>query len=100
MTRYARKVDANHGEIVGALTQIGVGVMDTAATGDGFCDIVTAFRGQWRLVEIKDGEKPPSARKLTLAQVRLHELARTHGCTIHVVTSVDEALQIHGAMLA
>lgn len=96
MTR-RHKVDANHHEIVRALEQIGVGVLDTSVSGDGFCDIVTAQRGAWRLIEIKDGEKSPSRRKLTIAQVRAHELARIHGCTIHVVTSVAEALALHGA---
>ena len=99
MTRYARRVDGNHAEIVRALEQIGVGVLDTSAMGDGFCDIVTFKAGVIRHVEIKNGERPPSARKLTIAQVRAHELARVHGCMIHVVTCVDEALRLHGARL-
>ena len=97
MSRYNRKVDANHSAIVSALEQIGVGVLDTSGAADGWSDLVTFQRGIMRAVEIKDGEKPPSARKLTIAQVRAHELARVHGCTIHVVTSVDEALALHGA---
>ena len=99
MNRYARRVDGNHSEIVRALEQIGVGVLDTSSMGDGFCDIVTFKAGVIRHVEIKDGSRPPSARKLTIAQVRAHELARVHGCKIHVVTSVDEALLLHGAWL-
>ena len=97
MTRYARKVDANHHEIVRALEQIGVGVLDTSGAGDGWSDLVTFYRGVMRAIEIKDGDKVPSARKLTIAQVRAHDLARVHGCTIHVVTCVDEALRLHGA---
>lgn len=96
MTRYAHKVDANHGEIERALTQIGVGVFDSSALGE-FVDLVTFHRGHVRLLEVKDGSKPPSARKLTLAQQLLHNLANLHGCTIHVVTSVEEALRLHGA---
>ena len=97
MSRYARRVDGNHSEIVEALERIGVGVLDTSSAGDGWCDLVTFQRGIMRAVEVKDGSKAPSARKLTIAQVRAHELARVHGCTIHVVTSVDEALRLHGA---
>lgn len=98
MTRHVKR-DGNHGEIVRALEQIGVGVLDTSAAGDGWSDLVTFQRGVMRAIEIKDGDKAPSARKLTIAQVRAHELARVHGCTIHVVTSVDEALKLHGARL-
>jgi hypothetical protein len=97
MNRFARKVDGNHAEIVRALEQIGVGVLDTSTAGDGWSDLVTFYRGVMRAVEIKDGDKAPSARKLTIPQVRAHELARVHGCTIYVVTSVDEALRLHGA---
>lgn len=96
MSRYARRVDGNHAEIVRALEQIGVGVQDTSALGE-FVDLVTFHRGIVRLLEVKDGSRPPSARKLTEAQVRLHEAARVHGCKIHVVTCVDEALRLHGA---
>lgn len=98
MSRYARKRDANHGEIEKALIQIGVGVLDTSPLGE-FVDMVTFQRGTIRLIEIKDGAKPPSARKLTLAQKLLHDLARIHGCTIHVVESVDDALRLHGARI-
>jgi len=94
--RFAHRIDGNHSEIRQALEQIGVGVVDTSAFGE-FVDLCTFFRGAIRLVEIKDGDKPPSARKLTLAQVRLHEAARVHGCRIDLVTSVDEALRLHGA---
>lgn len=97
MSRYARKVDANHSEIVAALTQIGVGVLDTSAAGDGFCDLVTTYRGIWRHLEIKNLEG--RGNKLTIAQVRAHELCRTHGCKIHVVTSVEEALALHGGRM-
>ncbi len=94
--RYARKVDDNQSDIVKALEQIGVGVVKTSALGE-FCDLVTAYRGIWRLLEVKDGSKPPSRRKLTPAQIQLHNLARVHGCTVHVVETVDDALRIHGA---
>lgn len=96
MSRYAHKVDANHWDIANALEMIGVGVVDTSALGE-FVDLCTFHRGIVRLLEVKDGEKVPSARKLTIAQMRLHEAARIHGVTIHVVTSVDAALRLHGA---
>jgi len=98
MNRYARRTDANHSAIARALEQIGVGVHDTSALGE-FVDLITVQAGVIRFLEVKDGDKSPSRRKLTLAQVRLHEMFRVHGCKIHVVTSVDEALLLHGARL-
>lgn len=98
MTRYAHKVDDNHWQILSALTGIGVGVIDTSGY-PGFVDLITVKAGVVRLLEIKDGDKSPSRRKLTISQVRLHETFRVHGATIHVVTSVDEALTLHGAKL-
>lgn len=92
--RYARKVDANHARIVKALRGVGVGVIDTSQHGE-FVDIVTVHRGVIRLVEVKDGAKPPSARTLTDAQVRLHALVESHGGAVHVVTSEDEAISLH-----
>lgn len=95
--RYARKVDDNQNDIVKALERIGVGVIKTSGLGE-FCDLVTAYRGQWRLLEVKDGNKPPSRRKLTPAQIKLHGIARIHGCTVHVVESADDALRVHGTL--
>jgi len=94
--RYARKVDDNQGEIVDALEAIGVGVVKTSSLGE-FCDLVTFQRGTVRLLEVKDGSKPPSKRKLTPAQITLHGLAERHGCKVHVVATIDDALRVHGA---
>jgi hypothetical protein len=43
-------------------------VADTSRVGDGWPDIVVGFRGKNWLLEIKDGSKPPSKRKLTAEQ--------------------------------
>jgi hypothetical protein len=58
------------------------------------------WRGQTYWVEIKNGSKPPSARKLTVEQVRFHNDARLAGVKVHVVSTVDEALAVFGAMVA
>jgi Holliday junction resolvase len=60
----ARK-DSNHKEIVDALRDMGISVLDTSQLGNGAPDIVIGFRGKSILIEIKDGNKPPSQRKLT-----------------------------------
>ena len=52
------------------------------------------------LVEIKDGEKSASRRKLTPAQVLLHSEALQRGYKMHVVESVGQALAVFGARVA
>lgn len=92
--RYAARVDDNQSEIVKALQRIGVYVIDCSHVGAGFPDLLCAYRGQWTLLEIKDGAKPPSRRKLTPDQVIFHAEAMAKGCKVHVVESVDQALRL------
>jgi hypothetical protein len=94
--RRAAKVDANQAEIVKALRDTGCGVLDLSGVGKGCPDLlVHAPFYPWRttLLEIKDGAKPPSARKLTADQERFHA---TWKGFIHVVTTADEALDAAG----
>lgn len=100
MIRRAARVDANQSEIVSALRAIGVTVTDLSGAGNGVPDLLCLWRGMPYLVEIKDGSKPPSRRKLTVEQVRFHANARRAGVKVHVVSTVDEALAVFGAMVA
>ena len=86
--RRAGRVDANQPDIVRDLRQCGCSVAITSAVGDGFVDIVVGFRGINVLLEIKDGDKPPSKRKLTPAEADFH---RDWKGQIAVVKSFDEA---------
>lgn len=63
--RRASKVDRNHSEIVAAFRKLGYSVISLAACGHGIPDILAGKRGTNLLAEVKDGNKPPSARKLT-----------------------------------
>jgi hypothetical protein len=56
-------------------------------------DLLIGWRGKNLLVEVKDGSKPPSDRKLTPDQVKWHEAWRGQVC---VVKSVQEALEAIG----
>ncbi|HEY4292077.1 hypothetical protein [Luteibacter sp.] len=96
--RYAARVDDNHPEIVRALQRIGAYVIDCSHVGAGFPDLLVAFRGRWTLLEVKDGAKSPSRRKLTPAQTIFHGEARAKGCKVHVVESVDDAIRIVGSI--
>ena len=61
----ARRVDANHGEVINAFRKLGFAVADTSRLGGGFPDAVISRKNKTALVEIKDGKKVPSARLLT-----------------------------------
>ncbi|CAB5217755.1 hypothetical protein UFOVP208_10 [uncultured Caudovirales phage] len=68
-----KKVDANQKELMTKLRLIpGVTVATTHIIGKGFPDIVIGYKGINYLVEIKDGTKPPSQRKLTKDEVSFH----------------------------
>lgn len=89
--RRAAKVDDNQREIVKKLRSIGCSVRSTAAIGMGFPDIVVGYRGVNYLFEIKDGSKPPSARKLTPME---HEFILTWCGSVHVIESFQDAMQV------
>ena len=89
--RRAAKIDDNQVAIVTALRQIGTDVLSLAAIGKG-CPDLLCYRAPigYTLLEIKDGDKSPSRRRLTEDQVRWH--AHWRG-PVHIVASVDEAIR-------
>lgn len=91
--RRAAKVDQNQASIVQALRTVGCSVLPLHAVGHGCPDLLVARAGDMVLIEVKDGAKPPSARKLTPDQVEFHASWRGR---IAVVTSVREALEAVG----
>ena len=90
----AKRVDTNHADIVATLRRIpGCSVMDLSAVGSGCPDIAVGFQGRNFLIEIKDGNRSPSRRKLTPAQVDWHN--EWMGQAV-VVKCADEALGVIG----
>ncbi len=87
----ARRVDANHRQIVEIFRAMGCSVLDLSRVGQGCPDILVARGGQSRLIEIKDGAKPPSARRLTPQEREFH-------CSwkggIQVVETVAQAILV------
>lgn len=70
MSRFARRVDDNQAGIVAAFRRLGCAVFSLASVGRGCPDLLVAFGGRNHLVEVKDGRKVPSARKLTPLEER------------------------------
>jgi len=88
--RRAAKVDSNQADIVGKLRKIpGISVAVTSALGDGFVDIVVGFRKRSYLIEIKDGAKVPSKRKLTTCEQKFKD--KWTGCYF-VANSFDDII--------
>ena len=89
--RRAAKVDATSDQIVSALRAMGATVR-IVTQGNGLPDLLVGYRGVTMLLEVKDGRKPPSARKLTPAEVKFFQEWR--GGILAIVESVDDAIDI------
>lgn len=87
--RRQAKADGNQVEIVKALRDIGATVQHLHTIGKGCPDILVGYRGVNYLMEIKDGSKPPSKRKLTKdEQAWFNEWKGS----VIVVESIEDAL--------
>lgn len=91
MARRAARIDRNQPEIVEALRKAGASVTLLHAVGDGCPDLLVGYRNQTILMEIKDGQKPPSERNLTPDQQHWH--GNWRGGVLVVATDVEGALR-------
>jgi hypothetical protein len=91
--RRAAKTDQNQTIVVEALRAAGCRVQSLASVGDGVPDLLVGLPNRRLiLLEVKDGDKPPSDRKLTPKQVTWHETWQ--GWPVYVVESIDHALNV------
>jgi hypothetical protein len=89
--RYNAKRDANQPAIVEALRAVGCQVLLLHRVGGGVPDLLVKTRGgRLRLMEIKDGSRPPSERGLEVKQRQFQEEWKPCCC---VVESVEQALR-------
>lgn len=93
--KYARRKDANHREILDAFQAHGCGVLDVAGLADLGCDLIVLRGKEARLIEVKDGAKVPSARKLTDSEARLKLL---HPQVWRIVATVEDVVRVVGEM--
>lgn len=94
MRRAARR-DANEGDIIKAMRKAGAFVK--VINDEGAFDLLVGYTGTsgrfyTLLLEIKDGSKPPSARRLTDAEQKFHD--EWPGDNLHIINSVQEALDL------
>ena len=88
--RRARRVDRNHAEIRTVLRALGCEVEDLSDVGRGVPDLLVRTRqGTVLLVEVKDGEAPPSRRALTPDEAAF---ANRWASSYVIVSTVAEAI--------
>lgn len=88
--RRAGRIDENQGRVVQALRKIGASVAITSGAGAGLPDLLCGFHGETFLIELKNGDKVPSAKKLTPAEQ--HFVANWKGRPVKIVESPEEAV--------
>lgn len=93
--RTAARVDANQNQVIAALRRVGATVEPIHMLGKGRPDLLVGFRGQNYLLELKDGSKPPSARRLTPDEERWRADWRGQAA---VAGDIESALRCIGAL--
>lgn len=88
-----RRVDANQKSVVKRLRDGGASVLVMSDLGKGAPDIAVGLNGKTYLFELKDGNKPPSAQKLTESEQKFHDEWRGHLGIIRSFEDVDRFLQ-------
>lgn len=91
--RRAAKVDSNQKEIVAALRKRGAVVLITSQLKNAF-DLLVGYNGSLYIVEVKDGAKPKSQRKLTEGELKCKKAFESVGVTYHVIESVEDAIEL------
>ncbi len=89
--RFKAKIDDNHNQIVYAFRMAGASVFSTAGVGKGFPDIVVGINGRNYLIEIKDGSKVKSKRKLTKDEVEFFDSWRGD---VRVVENTQDVIDL------
>ena len=94
MRQHAR-VDQNQKIIIKALRAVGASVQPIHGlggryAGGGVPDLLVGWQGNNFLLEVKDGNKTPSQRKLTQDEIEWHQAWRG---SVHVVETVADAIR-------
>ena len=92
--RRAARRDQNEADLIRALHDVGCVVKQLREPAD----LLVGYRGRFLTLEVKDGNKPASARKLTSDEIDWQEVCRYHHLPHFVVATISEALKAVGAM--
>ena len=89
--RYAAKADNNQAEIVAALRSVGASVTSLHRVGQGCPDLLVGYRGHTYLMEVKS----PGGK---LTEPENEWITTWSGLDVAIVTTVDDALRLIGAI--
>lgn len=89
--RRSARVDDNQREIVEGLRKYGASVLITSQLKNAF-DILVGYNGVNYIMEIKDGSKPPSQRKLTKGEQNFKNTWK--GGEYYIVLNLEQAINI------
>ena len=89
--RRRSKIDANQKQITTQLRKIDCKVAITSMLGKGYPDLLVAYNLRLFWIELKDGTKPPSQRKLTPDEEKFHQEWQGY---VYVCESLDDILKI------
>lgn len=93
MKRYAFRKDANHGKIKDAFLSLHWAIYDSASDNAPYDLIVRNVRNPVLFIEIKDGDKPPSQRKL---KPRSEDFRRLFSNVYRIIESVEDVYALSG----
>jgi len=91
--RRRAKVDENQPEIVAALRAVGAWVLPVHQLKNAF-DVLVGYRGGLFIMEIKNGELPPSQRRLTEGEEKCKRDVEKSGNKYNVVENIEEAMNV------
>ena len=90
----ANRIDGNHKEVVKEFRLLGWHVWDVHDLKE-CCDIEVWKNGHSIRIEIKDGKKPPSARKLSKGEIIFRDLCKENTIPWELVTGLDDVNKIN-----
>jgi hypothetical protein len=94
--RHAARRDANEPAVVAALEKVGCIVETLSKKGVPDLMVWSPFQKRIVLLEVKDGTRAPSSRKLRPDQLRFHAEWLTAGAPVFKVEDQDQALEAVG----
>ena len=93
---YGKRKDANHNEIVDAMTKVGAYVIDMSHVGKGFPDLIVGFQSKTILMEIKNRKTSYGRKGLNKNQLEWKE--QWLGGPYCIVDSPEAALRMIGVI--
>lgn len=96
MPKHAARIDGNQADLDRLAAGLGAVVIRASVAPELGFDRLIAFRGRLHIVEVKDGGKAPSKRRLTENEARLRDRLEAVGVAYNVVETENDLLRLLG----